>query len=111
MVKELIANNSRIASLDDIKKVLFPDKPEGYLISIFNHLNGHLPRLLVSEPDPSPELFMANDYMTAYYYNGDFTASFEEKEKERDEKEEKKRLELEKLKFDVKNTKRIYNTY
>lgn len=111
VIKELIATNSRIASVEDMKAVLFPDKPEGYLISIFHHLNEHRPRLLVSEPDPSPELFWANDYTPAFYYDGGFMAIFVEQEKERLEVEEKKKMELEKLRFDVKNTKRIYKTY
>ncbi|MBN7818048.1 hypothetical protein [Algoriphagus pacificus] len=46
LIKELIANNSKIASVDDMKKVLFPNEPEPYLISMFHHLNGHRPNLL-----------------------------------------------------------------
>ncbi|MBN7818049.1 hypothetical protein [Algoriphagus pacificus] len=49
--------------------------------------------------------------MPAFYFKGGFNSVFEEQEKERQEVAEKKRLELEKLKFDVKNTKRIYYTY
>ncbi|MBN7818058.1 hypothetical protein [Algoriphagus pacificus] len=49
--------------------------------------------------------------MPAFYFKGGFNSVFEEQEKERQEAAEKKRLELEKLKFDVKNTKRIYKTY
>ncbi|RAI86755.1 hypothetical protein [Algoriphagus yeomjeoni] len=111
LIKELVADNSKVASIEDMKSVLFPDKPEAYLMALFHHLKSHSPSLFFPEPEPSPELFLASDYLPAFYYEGSFTAIFESQEKERLETEEKKKLELEKLKFDVKNTKRIYKTY
>lgn len=111
LIQELVADNSKIASVEDMKEVLFPEKPEGYLVSMFDHLNEHRPRLLFPITNPTPDTFWANDYLPAFYFDGGFPAIFEDQEKERLEAEEKKKLELEKLKFDVKNTKRIYKTY
>lgn len=111
LIKDLVSANPKIGSVEDMKVHLFPDKPEAYLTSMFHHLNDYRPRLLFPKTDPNPDMFWANDYLPAFYYEGAFTAIFESQEKERLETEEKKKLELEKLKFDVKNTKRIYKTY
>ncbi|RAI94169.1 hypothetical protein [Algoriphagus yeomjeoni] len=111
LVKELVSNNSDVGSVEDMKAVLFPDKPDAYLIAMFHHLNDHRPRLLFPKPDPTPEVFWASDYLPAFYFEGGFTAIFENQEKERLEIKEKKSLELEKLTYDVRNSRRIYRTY
>lgn len=111
LIKDLVSANPKVASVTDMQIHLFSDKPEAYLIAMFHHLNDYKPRLLLPKTNPDPNGFWANDYLPAFYYQGGFTTIFEEEEKEKLEEEERKKLELEKLKYDVKNTKRIYNTY
>ncbi|WP_339869751.1 hypothetical protein [uncultured Algoriphagus sp.] len=111
LIMDLVSDKPKVASVQDMKATLFPDKPEAYLIAMFHHLNDHRPKLLFPKTNPNPEMFWANEYLPAFYFEGGFTAIFKEQEKAKQETEEKKRLELEKLKFDVKNSKRIYKTY
>ncbi|SFB06645.1 hypothetical protein [Algoriphagus aquimarinus] len=111
VIKDLLSNKSKVASVEDMKNHLFPDKPDAYLTSLFHHLNDHRPRLLFPEKNPTPDMFWKNDYLPAFYFQGGFTEVFKDQEKEKMILEEKRKLELEKLKYDVNNSKRIYKTY
>jgi hypothetical protein len=102
---------SNAESVDTINNILFPNKSREYCLSLFYKLADYSPRLLYPENDLDEDTFWATEYVPAFLHDGGFTALYENEAKKQESEAEKERLSLEKLQYDVKNSKRIFKTY
>ena len=112
ILKTLVEKKKRNAeSIDTINQELLPEKSRDYCLSLFYILAEYYPKLLYPKTDLNENCFWATEYVPAFIHNGGFTSIFEKAYKEQEIEREKEELNLEKLKYDVKNSKRIYRTY
>lgn len=108
ILKTLISKQSNQAdSVEKINENLLPDKPKEYCSYMFYILADFSPRLLYPENNLSEQYFWVTDYAEIFLYEGGFKAIYEKQKSEA----EKEALLSEKSKYDVKNAKRIFNTY
>lgn len=108
ILKTLISKQSNQAdSVEKINENLLPDKSKVYCSYLFYILADFSPRLLYPEDNLSERGFWATDDVAIFLYEGGFKAIYEKQKAEA----EKEALLSEKSKYDVKNAKRIFNTY
>lgn len=98
-------------SVDIINEKLFPEKSREYCMSLFFILADNYPRLLYPEDNLNEDVFWATEYVPVFLNDGGFTSIYEKAYKKQIIEDEKEKLNLEKLRYDVKNSKRIYKTY
>jgi len=112
ILKTLIEKKKRNAeSIGTINQELFPEKPKEYCLSLFYILAEYYPKLLYPKNDLNEDCFWATEYVPAFIHDGGFTSIFEKAYQEQEIEREKGKLNLEKLRYDVKNARRIYKTY
>jgi hypothetical protein len=97
--------------LKAINKEFFPDESYDYCLSLFSILKEYYPQLLYPEGEIEDDCFWARDYARVFLNDGGFSRDFDSKKEEIIKRHEKEELEIQKLKYDVKNTKRVYKTY
>lgn len=103
-----------IEGATDLKTIntdLFPDESYDYCLSLFSILKEYYPPLLYPEGEIEDDCFWARDYARVFLNEGGFSSDFDSKKEEIIKQQEKEELEIQKLKYDVKNAKRIYKTY
>jgi len=71
----------------------------------------HSPELIWSGDDLSESAFWATQYVPAFLHDGGYTKLYRIMVMEQQRKLEKEKLDFEKLKYDVKSSKRIYKSY
>jgi len=111
ILEYLTKEGRRTLSVAVMNQQLFPEEKEEYCSSLFYKLNEHYPRLLYPESEPDESLFWASDYVKAFLSEGGFSKLFDVTNRNQEQEREEQSLNLEKLKYDVKNAKRIYKTY
>lgn len=94
-----------------MQKDLFPDESYEYCLSLFYILNDYNPSLLYPKTEVTFDCFWAREYVSAFLNNGGFSNIYDNIEQEDIKKQEYEKLNLEKLKYDTKNAKRVYKTY
>lgn len=107
----LVDNTVSVGSVEEINENLLKDKSYEYCLALFYIMEEHYPRLLYPVTDLSHDSFWASDYVPAFLHNGGFTALYEAAATVQENDAEKEKLNLEKLKYDIKNSKRIFKTY
>ena len=98
-------------NLKDINQKLFPEETYESCLSLFYILKEYYPKLLDPETNLNDEDFWATDFVKAFLNDGGFSYKFKSAYEKVRKQEEKENLDLEKLRYDVKNAKRIYKTY
>lgn len=112
LILELLVDKTvNVNSVEEIKENLLKDKSYEYCLSLFYILSDHHPRLLYPISGLSEDTFWASEYVPAFLHDGGFSAIYDSAAAKLEIEEEKERLNIEKLRYDVKNSKRIYKTY
>lgn len=111
ILKKLTSKKGKATSVEFINKELFPNETYESCLSLFYILKEYYPPLLYPKSEVNDDCFWAREYVTAFLNEGGFSRIYDIKSHEINNKKEKERLELEKLKYDIKNAKRIYKTY
>jgi hypothetical protein len=111
ILSTLLNKEGTVYDVETINSKLIPDKSYDYCLSLFYILANFPQRLLWPKDNLSEEHFWATDYVKVFLHDGGFTSLYERAEAKQKIESEKERLNLEKLKYDVRNTKRIYKTY
>jgi len=112
ILKTLIEKKTqKTESVETINEKLFPEKSREYCMSLFFILAENHPRLLYPEIDLNEDVFWATEYVPVFLHDGGFTLQYERTAKIQEINSEIERLNLEKLRYDVKNSKRIFKTY
>lgn len=111
-LKYLIEIQSSV-DLETINKKVFPALDYNACKNLFYTLKEYHPFLLYPEDqdDVTEEGFWANDYAEVFLHRGGFSQLFDIEEARQNQKTEREKLEIEKLKYDLKNAKRIFKTY
>lgn len=108
-------HGSNVIELGVAHKYFLPNKGEYYTVEIIGKALLHQPHVIITNANheqigartpvwPTP---LINDFMK----KGGFTRIAEQQEHEKKQREETEKLNLEKLKYDVRNSKRIFKTY
>lgn len=111
ILKKLVSNQGHATSVENINNELFPNETFESCLSLFYILKEYYPPLLYPKSEVNDDCFWAREYVTAFLNEGGFSRIYDIKSREIKRKEEKEHLELEKLKYDTKNARRIYRTY
>jgi len=111
ILTKLIENGGHPTSVENLHKVLFPDETYESCLTLFYILKGYYPELLYPNNEVNEDCFWAREYVTAFLHEGGYSRIYDSRIQEIRQKEEKDNLELEKLKYDTKNARRIYKTY
>lgn len=107
----LVDDTVNIRSVDEINENLLKNESHDYCLSLYYILSEHYPKLLYPESNITPSGFWATDYVKAFLHNGGFTSLYDSAAEKLEAEKEKEKLNTEKLKFDVKNAKRMHKTY
>lgn len=110
ILKHLV-DTGKPSDLKTINTELFPNDSYESCLSLFYILKEYYPSLLYPKTDIDEELFWATEYVKAFLNEGGFSKIFKIEYEEISRLNERDNLDLEKLKYEVKNAKRIYNTY
>jgi hypothetical protein len=110
ILKHLV-KTGKPTSLKDINQELFPKETYDSCLSLFYILKEYYPRLLYPKSEVTDDLFWVTDYVPAFLSEGGFNQKFKTEFEKAKKLEEKENLDLEKLRYDVKNSRRIYKTY
>lgn len=111
ILRKLLEPNTNALSVELVNEQLFPDESYEYCLELYYILRSYHQDLLYPETNFEPDNFWATEYVKAFLNSGGFTSIYNEEYERRKAELEKNELELEKLKFDVKNSKRIFKTY
>jgi hypothetical protein len=111
ILKTLIKQENTVFELETIQKEVLPNESIDECRILFHKLNNHYPSLLSPDSGPTENSFWANDYAKAFMSEGGFGAIFDSEIVHRKKAEEIDQLNFEKLRYDVKNAKRIFKTY
>lgn len=111
ILKQLAENKGHATSVEELNKELFPEESYESCLSLFYILKGYYPELLYPKSEVNDDCFWAREYVTAFLNDGGFSRIFDTEIHGIKQNEEKCSLELEKLKYDTKNSRRIYKTY
>lgn len=106
-----LVKRKEISSVNDIQKKLFPNETYEYCASLFYILKDHYPELLLPISGPTEGTFWRNDYVKAFLNQGGFSKEFDDTYTEQQKESKIEKLKLEKLKYDIKNSKRMFKTY
>lgn len=106
-----LEKSGKPSDLKTIKSELFPEDSFESCLSLFYILTEYYPRLLYPKTDINEDLFWTTEYVKGFLHKGGFTQLYNKEHEKAIRQDEKETLELEKLKYDVKNAKRIYKTY
>jgi len=106
-----LVNTGKPTDLKTINTELFPDDSYESCLSLFYILKEYYPSLLYPKTDIDEELFWATEYVKAFLNEGGFSKIYKNEYEKIKRQDEKENLDLEKLKYEVKNAKRIYKTY
>jgi hypothetical protein len=107
----LLDKTVNVSSVEEINENLLRDKTKEYCLSLFYILAQHHPRLLYPTDNLNEDIFWASDYVPAFLHDGGFTALYDTAAAIQEAEQGKEKLNLEKLQYDLKNSKRIFKTY
>lgn len=111
ILSQLLRNKGHATSVEIINKELFPNETFDSCLTLYYTLKEHYPPLLYPKDEVNDDCFWARDYVKAFLNSGGFSHIYDIGSQEIKRKEERDILELEKLKYDTKNAKRIFKTY
>lgn len=111
ILKTLLDPKTDALSVKLVNKELLPNESYEYCLELYYLLKAYPQDLLYPEVDPEPDNFWATDYVTAFIHSGGFTKIYNDEYDRQLHELEKEQLEREKLKYDLKNAKRIYKSY
>mgnify|MGYP003990548607 FL=1 len=106
-----LAREGIILSCDDMYNDPFSHKDIDYCVSLYYKIDQYDSGLFFPISGSSDEEFWASPQARGLLAQGGFTKIFDEKYAEVAQQNEIKELELEKLKYEIKNAKRIFKTY
>ncbi|HUH73000.1 MAG TPA: hypothetical protein VLZ75_01210 [Chitinophagales bacterium] len=100
-------------NLNRIKKDILPNYPIEYCKSLVDILENQNPKLIKDKEyvDHDDFVIFTTNNISKFLENGGFSNQFNIEVVNQSIAQERNTLELEKLRYDVKNSKRIYKTY
>ena len=99
------------ADLAYISSKLHNDKGRIYTIDLIRKMLEFKPRILVSTGLEIQSVYDITPFAKTFLWHGGFAKVAQEIQVQKQLEAEKEKLGLEKLRYEVKNTKRIYKTY
>lgn len=111
ILKTLIHSENMVYTIDKIKNDILPDESIDTCRVLFHILDNNYPQLLYPKIERTEDCFWSNDFAKAFITDGGFSKQFDSEFEQIQRSNEYEQLNTEKLKYDIKNAKRIFQTY
>jgi hypothetical protein len=111
LLRYSLDHESVILNSKYIQKNLFPDKDIGYCIGLYYTINNHNPELFFPISGSTENEYWASTLAEGFLSQGGFSKIFNDEYAVQEKQDQVNELEIEKLRYDVQNAKRMFKTY